>query len=85
MHEYYFTFRSITTAQRARELLRRQKLPGVLLRTPKAMALQGCGHSLRVPAGAAMPWRSRRTRCCFPAASGRPGTLTRSRSRWCSP
>ena len=53
MHEYYFTFRSITTAQRARELLRRQKLPGVLLRTPKAMAVQGCGHSLRVPAGAA--------------------------------
>lgn len=48
MNEYYFTFRSITTAQLAAAALDRAGIPHVLLRTPKAMAGQGCGYSLRI-------------------------------------
>ena len=48
MNDYYFTFRSITTAQIGSAALHDAGLPHVLLRTPKAMAWQGCGYSLRV-------------------------------------
>ena len=48
MNDYYFTFRSITTAQTGSAALHDASLPHVLLRTPKAMARQGCGYSLRV-------------------------------------
>ncbi|MEI3130081.1 MAG: DUF3343 domain-containing protein [Oscillospiraceae bacterium] len=53
MNDYYFTFRSITTAQIGSAALHDAGLPHVLLRTPKAMAWQGCGYSLRVTAARA--------------------------------
>lgn len=53
MNDYYFTFRSITTAQTGSAALHDAGLPHVLLRTPKAMAWQGCGYSLRVTAARA--------------------------------
>ena len=48
MTAYYFTFRSVTTAQRAADCLRQAFILHTLTRTPKAMATQGCGYSLRV-------------------------------------
>ena len=45
---YYFTFRSVTQAQRAYKLLNRAGIRGGLLRTPKALAMNGCGYSVRV-------------------------------------
>lgn len=42
------TFRSITPAQRAERLLYRRGYTCSLRRTPKWMAAQGCGYSLRV-------------------------------------
>ncbi len=44
---FYITFRSITYAQRAQNLLDRRGIRTYLLRTPKAMAKNGCGYSLR--------------------------------------
>lgn len=49
MKDYYFTFRSITTARLAAAVLQRAGIPQTLLRTPKSMAGQGCGYSLRLP------------------------------------
>lgn len=48
MLEYYFTFRSVTTAQRAAELLSGFGITNKLCRTPKSMAGRGCGYSLRI-------------------------------------
>ncbi len=45
---FYITFRSITYAQRAQNLLDRRGIRSYLYRTPKAMAKGGCGYSLRV-------------------------------------
>ena len=42
------TFRSVTPAQRGENLLRREGIACSLQRTPKAMAEQGCGYSLRL-------------------------------------
>ena len=53
MNDYYFTCRSVTTAQIGSAALHDAGLPHVLLRTPKAMAWQGCGYSLRVTAARA--------------------------------
>ena len=53
MNDYYFTFRSITTAQTGSAALHDAGLRHVLLRTPKSMARQGCGYSLRVTAARA--------------------------------
>lgn len=48
MHEYYFTFRSITTAQRGAAVCSRVGIASRLQRTPSQMARQGCGYSLRI-------------------------------------
>lgn len=45
---YYFTFRSVTPAQRAKRLLDQAGLGAALLRTPRALAGSGCGYSIRV-------------------------------------
>ena len=46
--EQYITFRSITTAQRASALLMRNGIRHKLMRTPKSMAGNGCGYSLKL-------------------------------------
>ena len=48
MNDYLITFRSITPAQRARDLLFHQGISAGLQRTPRALAQRGCGYSLRV-------------------------------------
>ena len=50
MTDYYFTFRSITTAQRAQRICNEAAIGSYLLRTPKQLAKQGCGYSLKIPA-----------------------------------
>ena len=42
------TFRSVTPAQRGESALRREGIPCAIHRTPKQLAEQGCGYSLRV-------------------------------------
>lgn len=42
------TFRSVTPAQRGENLLRREGVTCSLQRTPKTLADQGCGYSLRL-------------------------------------
>lgn len=44
----YITFRSVTPAQRAESLLQRAGMGCVIQRTPRWMAEQGCGYSLRL-------------------------------------
>ena len=42
------TFRSVTPAQRGENALRKEGIPCALQRTPKQLADQGCGYSIRV-------------------------------------
>lgn len=49
MYDYFFTFRSVTTAMRAGSLLRNAGISNSVIRTPLALRQQGCGYSLRVP------------------------------------
>lgn len=51
MKVYYFTFRSVTQAQRGEQVLNQSGLRAVMLRTPKWMENQGCGYSLRLRTG----------------------------------
>lgn len=51
MYEYFFTFRSITMAQRAVRVLDRAGISNLLLRTPKQLEQMGCGYSVRVRSG----------------------------------
>ena len=44
----YITFRSITPAQRGERLLQREGILCTLTRTPRHLAQQGCGYSLRL-------------------------------------
>ncbi|MCD7859612.1 MAG: DUF3343 domain-containing protein [Firmicutes bacterium] len=48
--EILITFRSITYAQRAEQLLNRGNISCVLQRTPKLLAQRGCGYCLRLNA-----------------------------------
>lgn len=48
MPGYYFTFRSLTSAQRASKVLDQAGIRNTLLRTPKILSHYGCGYSLRV-------------------------------------
>ena len=43
------TFRSVTPAQRGETLLRRDGIQATVQRTPRTLAEQGCGYSLRLP------------------------------------
>ena len=42
------TFRSVTPAQRGESLLRHEGISCALQRTPRVLAEQGCGYSLRI-------------------------------------
>ena len=42
------TFRSVTPAQRGEGILRREGISCSLQRTPRSLAEQGCGYSIRV-------------------------------------
>lgn len=48
MSEYYFTFRSVTTATRAQRAMQELGVRTTLLRTPFPLRKQGCGYSLRL-------------------------------------
>ncbi len=48
MKVYYFTFRSVTFAQRGEQILKKAGVRADLMRTPKWMESQGCGYSLRI-------------------------------------
>ena len=50
MDYYFFTFRSITRAQLALRYLQAAAMRAALLRTPKALATEGCGYVIRVRA-----------------------------------
>lgn len=55
MKFYYITFRSVTYAQRAEQLLRDAGHHCSLQRTPRWMEAQGCGYALRVWTGQIQP------------------------------
>lgn len=48
MRNCMLTFRSVTPAQRAEEVLRRTGVDCALQRTPRWMEERGCGYSLRL-------------------------------------
>lgn len=48
MDSCMITFRSVTPAQRGEGLLRREGIAATLQRTPRVLAEQGCGYSLRL-------------------------------------
>ena len=48
MENCLITFRSVTPAQRGESALRREGILCTVQRTPKALADQGCGYSLRI-------------------------------------
>lgn len=50
MFDYYFTFSSITFAQRAQQALVRERLSGLLGRAPKNMSSKGCGYAIKLRA-----------------------------------
>lgn len=50
MYEYYFTFRSMTGAQKAMLALRDHGIPSVFLRAPKRISDLGCGYAVKLPA-----------------------------------
>ncbi len=49
MDSCMITFRSVTPAQRGETLLRREGIAAAVQRTPRSLAEQGCGYSLRIP------------------------------------
>ena len=51
MENYLITFRSVTPAQRGENLLRKGGIACAIVRTPRVLAEQGCGYSLRVRQG----------------------------------
>ena len=44
----FYTFRSITRGQLALRALQAENLRASLLRTPRALATEGCGYAIRV-------------------------------------
>ena len=48
MNDYYVTFRSLTSAQRASFEASRHGVRATLIRTPKSLSSTGCGYALRV-------------------------------------
>ena len=47
----FITFRSITPAQRGERIVQKEGIGCVLTRTPRHLAAQGCGYSLRLRQG----------------------------------
>jgi len=48
MNGFYFTFRSVTAAQKGHRALSLAGVPSTMLRTPATLSVHGCGHCLRV-------------------------------------
>ena len=48
MFEYYFTFRAVTPAQSARNVLHSGGVAAAIGRAPRQLSMQGCGYVLRV-------------------------------------
>ena len=48
MDSCMITFRSVTPAQRGETVLRREGISCTLSRTPRVLAEQGCGYSIRL-------------------------------------
>ncbi len=48
MYDYYFTFRSITGAQRGERALQQEGVGYALLRSPKKLSRKGCGYALKM-------------------------------------
>ena len=48
MDSSMITFRSVTPAQRGENLLRKEGIACTLRRTPRELAEQGCGYSIRM-------------------------------------
>lgn len=48
MYEYYFTFLSITKAQRARTFLNEKGITSQLVQAPDSISSAGCGYALRI-------------------------------------
>ena len=48
MKDCYFSFRSVTAAQRGLRALTAAGIPTAISRTPGALAKKGCGYCLRV-------------------------------------
>ena len=53
MLDYYFTFRSITGAQRGEKTLKKEGIICFLMRAPKYFHMKGCGYALKIPSGQA--------------------------------
>ena len=51
MDSCMITFRSVTPAQRGEVILRREGIQAMVQRTPRSLAEQGCGYSIRVSCG----------------------------------
>ena len=48
MFDYYFTFRSITGAQRGERALQKEGVECILSRSPKKLSQNGCGYVLKL-------------------------------------
>ena len=48
MKEWLITFRTITFAQRGERAMKKNGIPCVLQRSPKAISQRGCGYCLRI-------------------------------------
>lgn len=48
MNGFYFTFRSVTAAQRGQRLLSSAGISAAIQRTPATLSVHGCGYCLRV-------------------------------------
>ena len=53
MNDMYFTFQSLTAAQRGQSACRRYGVAAELTRAPRSFAVRGCGYALRVPSDGA--------------------------------
>ena len=50
MDSCMITFRSVTPAQRGEAILHREGIQATVQRTPRSLAEQGCGYSIRLSA-----------------------------------
>ena len=55
MDQCYISFRSVTPAQRAESILKREGYQCYLQRAPNWMGQQGCSYALRVPRSIVAP------------------------------
>ena len=49
MSEYYFTFQSLTAAQRAAFALTKEGIAVQIVRAPKPLSDYGCSYAIRIP------------------------------------